>query len=307
MLKMGIKTVCSRTRCLIRQKKILGRDTSREKVMTVMGLQDEEIEQAQRERGERMEDELKAHREKEPIMRNKKDNTKALEVLGQDPSTDKVMSVMGIDKDSVEAALQEEYERKEKDFRRKRNNTGAVDKRNSLKALELLGHDPSKEKVMVFLGLDPEELVEAEQEHAEQFEEHLQVLRSRNGSRNKKETAKALKVLGMNPSKSKVSDILGMDEEELEDAEAEEIEYREQKVKKQRENVDCLNKKNIQKALNILGHDPSERKVENKLGVASTITSRYDFYSDKSSLFSHFTISVGMIIIFGVIYFYNHS
>jgi hypothetical protein len=71
-------------------KKVLGRDTSREKVMNVMGLDDEDVEEAERERAERLETELKDRREKEPIMRNKKENTKALEILGQDPSKDKV-------------------------------------------------------------------------------------------------------------------------------------------------------------------------------------------------------------------------
>jgi hypothetical protein len=129
------------------------------------------------------------------------------------------------------------------------------------------------------------------------------------GCRNKKDAAKALKIIGENPSKSKIIDRLGVDEEELDEAQASEVEYREQRIKRQRENVDSMNKKNIQKALAILGHDPSERKVchqhsstilinfkaHNKLGVDTSITKQHPIHVGEG--FSGVAIvSVGVVV-----------
>jgi len=142
-----------------------------------------------------------------------------------------------------------------------------VDKKHASKALEVLGHDPSKEKVKNTLGLEEEELEQAELAKIEQFEEKLEKQRS-NSWIDKKKSQKALKILGIDPSKKKVGSTLGLDDEEVELAEQEEYERNEELIKKRRDSLGNSNKKKIQKALNILGQDPfSEKKLESKLGV----------------------------------------
>jgi len=65
----------------------------------------------------------------------------------------------------------------------------------------------------------------------------------------------------------KIINTLGLDDWELEEAEKEEYERQEERIKKARMNIDLMNKKKSKKALTILGHDPSQRKLENTLGV----------------------------------------
>ncbi len=72
---------------------------------------------------------------------------------------------------------------------------GSVDKKHATKALEVLGHDPSKEKVKNTLGLEEEDIEQAEQAKIEQFEEKLEKQRS-NSWIDKKKSQKALKILG---------------------------------------------------------------------------------------------------------------
>jgi hypothetical protein len=85
------------------------------------------------------------------------------------------MTIMGIDEDAIEAAKLAEFERKESRIRRKRSHSVSADKRNSTKALEWLGLNPSQDKIMSTLGMDYEERGVAEQENAEIFEEQLEV------------------------------------------------------------------------------------------------------------------------------------
>jgi hypothetical protein len=54
------------------------------------------------------------------------------------------MDRLGVDLDVVAEAEQENYERLEQQILRKRRNSGNVDRKHTGKALDVLGHDPSK-------------------------------------------------------------------------------------------------------------------------------------------------------------------
>lgn len=54
------------------------------------------------------------------------------------------MDKLGVDLDVVAEAEQEYYDRLEQQILRKRRNSGTVDRKHAVKALDVLGHDPSK-------------------------------------------------------------------------------------------------------------------------------------------------------------------
>lgn len=58
------------------------------------------------------------------------------------------------------------------------------------KAMELLGRDSSKEKIMACLGIGPEDLDKAAQLRAARQEENLEVQRQREQVKNKRESTK---------------------------------------------------------------------------------------------------------------------
>lgn len=66
------------------------------------------------------------------------------------------MNTLGIDESVVEEARLEQIAREEDQYIRKRKNSASVDKRHAQKALDILGVDPSQEKVMTTLGMDEE-------------------------------------------------------------------------------------------------------------------------------------------------------
>ena len=146
---------------------------------------------------------------------------------------------------------------------------------------------------MTTLGMDGSDYEQVNQDNAELFEEELEKKRN-SATIDKKKSVKALKILGLDPSKNKLSNRLGLDPEvksiksfsqsskitfeflnshydyqEIELAEQEEYERSEEQIKKRRsDSIETLNKKKVQKALNVLGQDPfSQRKLESKLGV----------------------------------------
>jgi hypothetical protein len=118
------------------------------------------------------------------------------------------MTTLGVDETVIDEAETQNFERMEQEIVKKRRNSGndyviglylqvigSVDKRHATKALDVLGHDPSKEKVKNTLGMDEEDVEQAEQDKIEHFEEELEKKRS-NSWVDKKKAQKALKVLG---------------------------------------------------------------------------------------------------------------
>jgi len=251
--------------------KFLGRDCSKEKVMSTLGCNEEHIQQAEQARIERLEEEYERKRELEAL--NKKESSKALEILGHNPSKEKVMNRLGVDADVVDEALMEVAEREEQRIFRKRRSSGSL-KRNAQKALDILGHDPSKEKIMNTLGMDEQDVQDVEKEKIEMYEQECTRKRS-NSWLNKRVAAKALKVLGLEPSKDKVMTMLGIMEFEVKEAE-------EQEWERQEELTQCLikkriiqNKKQNSKALRVLGIDPSNSKLQSTFGVDYEILKKY--------------------------------
>lgn len=64
------------------------------------------------------------------------------------------MNTLGVDASVLEEVRLEQIEREEQAYIRKRRHTASADKRHSQKALDVLGLDPSQEKVMNTLGMN---------------------------------------------------------------------------------------------------------------------------------------------------------
>lgn len=78
------------------------------------------------------------------------------------------------------------------------------------------------------------------------------------------------------------------------------FESRETEIKRKRQIQDRQNKKHIQKALKVLGHDPSEQKLEEKLGIEKEQIRR-ELRSMKSSQHSSYpffmkAVAVGALV-----------
>jgi len=156
--------------------------------------------------------------------------------------------------------------RAEDSFNRQKNNLDLSDRKHISKALDVLGHDPSQEKVIQFFGMDDDDYQQFQDEKIEAYENTLRRKRS-NSVMNRRSTTKAQRVLGIYPSKDKVIDKLGIDTSVVDLVQYEQSNRWEEFIKRKRNNFDKINKKNIQKALKVLGHDPSEIKLEATLGV----------------------------------------
>jgi len=262
--------------------KILGRDASKEKLMNTLGIESEQLKLVELELIERAEEQLKREREIEGSCKNKRDTQKARDILGYDPSKQKVMNKLGIDESAVNDAIQENIIREEEEYRKKRKNSASMDKKHALKALNTLGVDPSLQKVMDTLGMDDMDLATVEQGKIEDYEEECERQR-RNSWADKRHASKALRVLGIDPSREKLESTLGLDDQEFEEAQLEEYTRHEEKIKKLRMNDVKANKKLNSKALRVLGHDPSENILNAKYGVdENTLQSQFPASARKS-------------------------
>lgn len=85
-------------------------------------------------------------------------------------------------------------------------------------------------------------------------------------------------------------DILGIDSDILKEVEENEREKEEEKIKKKRMFNDKINKKKNRKALKILGHNPSIKKIEETLGEVPSsscwVCSHINDFKKNSILFS---------------------
>jgi len=144
----------------------------------------------------------------------KRNAQKALDILGHDPSKEKVMNTLGMDEQDVQDVEKERIEMYEQECTRKRSNSW-LNKRVAAKALKVLGLEPSKDKVMTMLGIMEFEVKEAEEQEWERQEELTQCLIKKRIIQNKKQNFKALRVLGIDPSNSKLQSTFGVDYEIL--------------------------------------------------------------------------------------------
>ena len=98
------------------------------------------------------------------------------------------------------------------------------------KALEVLGIEPSKEKVTEVLGMGEEQWAEFMAEKVENELEKVRILESKKHEK-KKEEAKALETLGRDPSKEKVTGVLGVTKKQWKEIVVEQIERVEKEMK----------------------------------------------------------------------------
>jgi hypothetical protein len=80
---------------------------------------------------------------------NRKDNKKACEVLGHDPSKEKLAAVLGTDVEQIDTAIDESI--RSKYATRK---TFVIKSKNISKALQVLGFDPAVVKAFEILGVE---------------------------------------------------------------------------------------------------------------------------------------------------------
>eukprot|EP01114_Cavostelium_apophysatum_P010362 TRINITY_DN2399_c0_g1_i3.p1 TRINITY_DN2399_c0_g1~~TRINITY_DN2399_c0_g1_i3.p1 ORF type:complete len:253 (-),score=18.55 TRINITY_DN2399_c0_g1_i3:10-768(-) len=190
--------------------KVLGQDSlSSEKISSKLGIEAEEIQQAAVERAEREEEKLRRTRDVECV-RDRKNAQKALDVLGLDASIEKLKNRLGVDEEVIVEAQREEFERQEESIRKQRRNSCQMDRRHVGKALDVLGHNPSEEKVISLLGMDEEDLKLLREENGHRYERSLKRRRSVS-TLNRRTTGKAQRVLGLYPSRDKIIDRLGID------------------------------------------------------------------------------------------------
>lgn len=139
------------------------------------------------------------------IRSRKRENAKALKLLGVDPSKDKIEESLGIDSDYVAIAL---CESQRKRYGEETIDTTSVNRKTCRKALALLGYDHSLHKIMNTFGFKEEE--EALKAVKESSPNTLLYVPTFEPKINKKDDKKAWKVLGFDPSIFKVLRVLGI-------------------------------------------------------------------------------------------------
>lgn len=135
----------------------------------------------------------------------KKENAKALQVLGIDPSLEKLESSLGIEQEELRSLMQDNLFSYHQELVPYHN----VDKKKNRKAYEVLGYDPSLIKIMNYFGFEVEEQVFSAVEESSPntllFEPVFEPVI------NKKDAQKACKVLGYDPSLFKLIKMFGVD------------------------------------------------------------------------------------------------
>eukprot|EP01104_Vermistella_antarctica_P016732 TRINITY_DN5761_c0_g1_i2.p1 TRINITY_DN5761_c0_g1~~TRINITY_DN5761_c0_g1_i2.p1 ORF type:complete len:460 (+),score=91.23 TRINITY_DN5761_c0_g1_i2:209-1588(+) len=238
---------------------------------------------------------------------------KAIEVMGHDPSETKVMAVLGLDLDGLEAARNEVGETYTLSARTERERrTGINNIRKNKKALAFLGVDPSFRKKMQQLGLNEEELRQEELAlQVARLEREYKRRVAQAYARNKRDSSKALATLGYDPSRQKVMYLLGFDPHDeaklfgdLESAtqepvmslgwrwmlafldtlrEDEDEDMHDQAAEGSRADADekklrrrSINRTEARKALAVLGVDPSQQKLMDQTTQPPTSTLSLD-------------------------------
>jgi len=188
---------------------------------------------------------------------------KLQQVLDYSHSIDKVSQVIGVDMEKVKEIQQSQLEA---EYAIERSLDTAHKKRTSQKALELLGHDPSVEKVKKTLGLDEADIEQVRQENLENEENRLLKKRTLCTPYDKKQSSKAFTTLGFDPSVHRSMKLLGLKESTLRKAISEENLRTEKRIMHSRKHLGTRNRKDNKKGLHVVGFDPSKEKVINQLG-----------------------------------------
>jgi len=192
------------------------RDVSRGKIKRALGLSESEMQQVELELSNdfttnESNSNGTGYSERKPssCVKNRKNCEKALAILGIDPSHEKLKGLLDLQQDELDELLAAAA-RVRMRIAEKELSTTVRDRRNSGKALEILGHNPPKEKLKATLGVDEDVLDSIEEEiHAELMQRAQRQTSS--AIKNRKDAAKALQVLGHDPSEQKLKHKFGVD------------------------------------------------------------------------------------------------
>jgi len=165
------------------------------------------------------------------------------------------------------------------------------------KVMDVLGDfNPSDDKIKKTLGINEDELKQINEEKvfSSVAKERMPI--------NKRDTKKAQSTLGINLSKEKLMDVLGVDETTISDAVYEEDEHKERKIKQIRENLMLTNKRAVKKALEKMGCDPSSSKIMKRLGVSEVELSKDPLPASEQTI-NTFLVSVEITALCLLAYF----
>eukprot|EP01102_Stenamoeba_stenopodia_P008931 TRINITY_DN2610_c0_g1_i2.p1 TRINITY_DN2610_c0_g1~~TRINITY_DN2610_c0_g1_i2.p1 ORF type:complete len:405 (+),score=115.52 TRINITY_DN2610_c0_g1_i2:146-1360(+) len=243
---------------------VLGLDLSDEKLKDKLGIDEETLRQAKETARELREQAEQKTNMKLPL--NRDGLRKALQVLGEDPSRKKIMDKFGIDEVQLHDVEKELHQmRWENPDVSEARQSFIFNRKDYKKALAVLGYDPSAEKLMRIYGFQPEDLEIARRESLALSDTIIT-----NTTIPGRTSRKALKFFGVDPSREKLMHMYGFDDEEVTNA----INYRNSLVEErfhdpiaQKKRLHISNRAESKKAFDLLGEDPSERKLLDKLGV----------------------------------------
>jgi transcriptional regulator with XRE-family HTH domain len=136
------------------------------------------------------------------------------------------------------------------------------------KAMRVLGGPSQENKLANFYGVSPEDFDEIARERAAKLESDLDRIRGRERVCPTPQNAKARQVLGCDLSSSKLSQVLGISADEISQARRETAELHEEYIAQVREKKRFPDLKSTRKALQLLGFDPSRRKIQQFLGLS---------------------------------------
>jgi len=191
---------------------------------------------------------------------------KLQQILDYNHTEEKLSKLLGIDAPTVREMNSAIHEGQL--FRERALGATSQNKRNSKKALAMLGHDLSREKVKKTLGIDEDSVKQIEKEKTKKVKFTFSRKRALSAPTvDKRHAVKALSRLGLDISAKKAMQLLGLDEGVVKEAYLEELQRHEERISRQRESRATRDKKRIQKALNVIGYDPSLEKVLDTLGV----------------------------------------
>ena len=201
-------------------------------------------------------------------------------------SQEKLKDVLGLDDEELVLANEEamqSWEQATESQMESVNRQLLANKRKQEKAIKVLGCDPSASKLVKSLGLKDEEelrgIVEETElssiEYSRQISDQIATSATR-----KRELQKPLKVLGFDPSHARMQKVLGLGEEELQEA-LEEVEQLRQALLEESEKEEFDEEFEIKqvppsikifvrsspKLSKIFGYDPSVEKLKSLLGV----------------------------------------
>lgn len=117
-------------------------------------MDEDSVKQVEKEKTKKVKRSFSRKRAMSAPTNDKRHAVKALSRLGLDMSAKKAMQVLGLDEEVVKEACSEELQRQEERIMRQRESSATLNKKGIKKALNVMGYNPSLEKVMDTLGVE---------------------------------------------------------------------------------------------------------------------------------------------------------